>query len=1060
MIKKGDFMKRCIIILISLALSLVLKAQQVEVSGFVHDVETRVGLGNITIKSTLLNKNIGMTDNKGYFKISVPINDELVFGGVQYTERTERLAGKKSFIFSVYLSRKQNAIQEVVVQGYVSRKQETMTGSSVRIDGSQLQDNPVSNVMQMLQGKVAGMNIQLNSGQPGTRTSVMIRGLSDISMSGSGMDGFLTPTSPLYVVDGVQVDDNTDFAYGFSTGGTGISPLSLIPPEDIESIDVLKDAAATALYGSRGAYGVIIVTTKRGKSKVPIIQYTTNQFFNVPPKLRPVIGGVHERHLRNNQILDYNVNGVWAGRDQIYDNPILSDSLNPYYNNSTDWQAVFYKPTYNQTHNINASGGDVTYNYKINGSYYNERGIIQNTGFSRYSLNMNSEYRPSQRFRLATVMSGSFGAQKTGSGNAITQGGVASAASASTLLPSPSSSFIGPDIVSSLAGRNDNRTTDLRTTLDLDFELFRGLRASNQFSYSYIGTRTDNFTPAIANNNNSKNYNYDGQRNTLYNMTRLNFIKEFRRHLISSYVFSELKATDFQSKAQEKVGYANDQLEGPFGFDMGAAKGGVLNNMANLREAGFAGTVSINLFDRRYNFDATYRMDKASTVGPDIPWRRNPSLAVRWNLDKEPWFEERYAWLDFLSMRGSWGKTIVPTGNIFDANGKYVYSGFFNNEQTIGFAWNQMPNIRLIPSTTTQLSGALEFGVFGNRITSTQEVYYKQVDNMLWAKPLADHNAFDEIKSNEVSLVNYGYEFNFMFRPMPTGHNLSWDIGFNGGFNTDVLTMLPDGNREFLKKDDNYNFHTLYRLGRNSLSHVLYHYRGTFATDADVPVNPATGEPLKIVSGGGTYYFKGGDPFWTDVNGDYIIDERDAVVVGNSQPKLTGGLSTNLRYKGFTFNTQLSFTYKRDVINAAYADQLNAYSKPLFDEHEGREKAFLPPIDPSLFWMEPGDVSKYPNPFDYQRVNMIRPFRANQTLFMEDGSYLKVNYVTLGYNFPREKTDRYGITSMRVYATANNVVTFSNYSGPNPELVTTTGYDRTDGYPTARSYVLGLSIQF
>lgn len=1053
-------MKKYILTLFSMMFAFVLQAQQVEVSGFVQDTDTRSGVSNVTIRSTKLNQDVGTTDKKGYFKVSVAADDQLVFNSLEHISVTENLAGKKVLIFTVYLEKKQNAIEEVVVQGYMARRQETMTGSSVRIDGSQIQDNPVSNVVQMLQGKVAGMNIQLNSGQPGTRTSVMIRGLSNISQSGAGMDGFLTPTSPLYVVDGVQVDDNTDFAYGFNTGGTGISPLSLIPPEDVESIDVLKDAAATALYGSRGAYGVIIITTKRGQSKVPIIQYTTNQFLNVPPQLRATIGGVDERYARINQVMDYNNGDLWGARDLVTDNPILSDSLNPYYNNSTNWQSVFYQPSYNQTHNVNASGGDVTYNYKINGSYYNERGIIQNTGFSRYTLNMNAEYRPTQRFRVMSSMSGNFGSQKTGSGNSVTQGGVASAASASSLLPSPSSSFVSPDIISSLAGRNDNRTSDLRATLDMDFEVLRGLRASNQFSFNYIGTRTDNFTPGIANNNNPVSYNYDGQRNVLYNMTRLNYIKEFGSHLFSTYVFSELKSTDFQAKAQRKSGYPNDQLEGPFGFNLGDARGGVLNNMVEMREAGFAGTMSINLFDRRYNFDATYRWDKSSTVGPDIPWRRNPSLAARWNLDKEPWLEDRFYWLDFLSLRGSWGKTIVPTGTIFDANGRYVYSGYFNNYQTIGFDWGQMPNTRLIPSTTTQLSGALEFGLFGNRLTTTQEIYYKQVDNMLWEKPLADHNGFGNLKTNEVSMVNYGYEFNFMIRPLGQERTLYWDIGLNGGWNEDVLTMLPDDNREFLLRDDTYDFHTLYRLGRNSMSHVLFHYRGTFATDADVPVNPATGEPLKLISGGETHYFRAGDPFWTDVNGDYIIDNNDAVVVGNSQPRLVGGLSTNLRYKGFTLNTQLSYTYRRDIINAALANQMSSYSSPLFGDDQGRKNAALPPLNQYLFWRRNGDISDYPNPFDYQRFSAIRPFRANQTLFMEDGSYFKINYITLGYNFPREKTQRYGITSMRVYATANNVATFSYYSGPNPELVTTTGYDRTDGYPTARSYTLGLSIQF
>ncbi|KGE15673.1 SusC/RagA family TonB-linked outer membrane protein [Sphingobacterium deserti] len=1053
-------MKKYIVTMLTAIITLVAYGQQVEVSGFVQDAENRTGIANVSIQSTKLKRGVGATDKRGYFKVSVSADDQLLFNSIGYNPVTENLAGKKVLIFNVYLSKKQNAIEEVVVQGYMARKQETMTGSSVRIDGSQLQDNPVSNVMQMLQGKVAGMNVQLNTGQPGARTSVMIRGLSNISQSGAGMDGFLTPTSPLYIVDGIQVDDNTDFAYGFNTGGVGISPISMIPPEDIENVDILKDAAATALYGSRGAYGVIIITTKRGQSKVPIIQYTTNQFLSVPPRLRATIGGMDERYARINQIMTYNNGDVWGARDLVYNNPILSDSLNPYYNNATNWQDVFYQPRYNQTHNINASGGDVTYNYKINGAYYNERGIIQNTGFSRYTLNMNAEYRPTQRFRVMSTMSGNFGSQKTGSGNSVTQGGVASASSASSLLPSPSASFVSPDIISSLAGRNDNRTNDLRTTLDMDFEVLKGLRASNQFSFNYISTRTDNFTPGIANNNNPVSYNYDSQRNVLYNLTRLNYLKEFGTHLFSTYVFSELKSTDFQAKAQQKFGYPNDQLEGPFGFNAGSALGGILNNMAELREAGFAGTASINLFSSRYIFDATYRWDRSSVVGSDIPWRRNPSLALRWNLDKEPWLTERFDWLDFLSLRGSWGKTIVPTGTIFDANGRYTYAGYFNNNQTIGFDWERMPNTRLIPSTTTQLSGAMEFGLFGNRVTTTQELYYRQVDNMLWEKPLADHNGFSKLNTNEVSMVNYGYEFNLMVRPLGQDSELYWDISLNGAWNEDVLTMLPDNNREFLLRDPQYGFHTLYRLGRNSMSHVLFNYRGTFATDADVPINPANGEALKLVSDGQTYYFKAGDPFWTDVNGDYIIDDRDAVVVGNSQPKLIGGFSTSLRYKGFTLNTQLSYTYRRDIINAALANQMSSYSSPLFGEDAGRKNAALLPLDQYLFWGQNGDVADFPNPFDYQRFGAIRPYRANQTLFMEDGSYLKINYITVGYNFPREKTQRYGITSMRVYLTANNVATFSRYSGPNPELVTSTGYDRTDGYPTARSYTCGVSVQF
>jgi len=1049
-------MKKHILTILSVILAFGAHAQKdVTVSGFVQDGETRRGISNVSVRSVKLGKAVGITDRSGYFKVSAPENDQLEFTSLGYDMAKEDLAGKKVLVFTVYLEKTQNTLDEVVVQGYTSRTRETMTGSTVRIDGSQLQDNPVSNIMQMLQGKVAGMNVQINSGQPGTRTSVMMRGLSNISMTGSGMDGFLTPTSPLYVVDGVQVDDNTDFEYGFNSGGTGISPISLIPPEDIESIDLLKDAAATALYGSRGAYGVVIITTKRGKSKTPIIQYTTNQFFNTVPELRAVLGGANERYARIDQIMEYN-GDEWGARDDLQNSTFLSDSLNPYYNNSTNWQGVFFKPSYNQTHNVNASGGDATFNYKINGSYYNETGIIQNTGFQRYTLNMNSEYRPTDRFRLMGIMSGNFGKQKTGSGNSVTQGGVASASSASSLFPSPSSSFVSGDILSALTGRNDDRTSDLRATLNLDFELVDGLRAYNNFSYNYSTTRKDVFTPAIANNNLSKSYNHDGQRATLYNLTRLNYTKEIDRHMLMAYVFSELNMTEFQAKAQQKTGYSNDLLEGPFGFNAGSALGGVLNNMSERRSAGFAGALNLTLFDKRYVFDFNYRLDKSSAVGPDVPWVRNPALSLRWNMEKENVMADLHdAFLDYLSLRGSWGKNIVPTGTVFDANGRYIYSGYFNNNQTIGFNWNQMPNPGLLPSTTTHMSGALEFGLYKGRVNATLETYYKQVDNMLWEKSLTGHNAFSTINTNEVSMVNYGYELSLMFRPLPPDHQVKWDISLNGAWNEDVLTSLTDGNREYMKYDEQNNtFHTLYRLGRNSMSFVLFDYRGTFATDGDVPVNPATGEPYKTAEG---RHFKGGDPYWTDVNGDYILDERDFVVVGNAQPKLTGGISTNVRWKGLSLSTQLSYTYRRDVINAALAKQMESYNNP-FGNNGGRKDAALLPLERN-FWRQPGDVADLPNPFDFRRTAM-RPFRPNQTLFLEDGSYLKINFVTLGYNLPREWTQKYSISSMRLYVTGNNLHSFSNYSGPNPELVTSAGYDRSDGYPTARSYTIGLNVQF
>ena len=1051
-------MKRIILSICVLLFSVATFAQKtVTVQGKVTNANRKTAIENVSIRSSKTSKSLGATQGDGSYKINTTSDDVLIFSSIGYKNVTVSLAGRSSYTINVTMSEAENIIEDVVVQGFTKRSRRTLTGSSVSISGQDLQDNPVPNLNELLQGKVAGLNIQMNNGTPGVRGSVFMRGLSNLSIQGSGVDSYLTPTSPLYIVDGVRVDDNTNFEYGFASAGTGISPLSLIPPEDVESVDILKDAASTSLYGTRGAYGVIIITTKRGKSQIPVIQYTTNQFLSVPPQLREVLGGRQERLMRMNQVLNYS-ESYWKGRDDLNQQLALTDSLNPYYNNSTNWQGVFMKPTYNQSHNVSSSGGDIKFNYKINGNIYKEKGIIQNTGFNRYTLDMNSQFNPSEKFRMFASMSGKFGEQKTGSGTSVTQGGVASASSASSLLPSPEQGFVTAELISALDGRNDNRSTNLVGMLELEFEILKNFRFKNTFSYNYSTDRTDNYTPAIANNNISQFYNFDGQRNTLNNMSFLSYFKQINKHNFSSYLFNEIDMKNYIAKAYLKSGFANDQLEGPFGYSN--SKGGAIS-LEDYRSAGFGATVSYN-YDLKYVLDLSYRIDKTSTIGPEQPWVKNPAVSVRWNMEKEP-FLESADWIGNLALRGSWGKNIVPTGTVFNAYGKYVYSGYFNNSPTIGFNWDYMPNANLKPSTTTSFSAALEGDFFGGKVTTIQEMYYKQVDNELFDMGLADHNAFGTLTSNDLAHVTYGYEFTFGFRPLKAGSDWTWRFELNGALNRDVLTLLPSGNRRFLKYDANNKFHTLYILGRNALSHVLYDYQGVFSTDADVPVNLVTGERLKMINGNNVYYFQGGDPIWTDLNGDYIIDDQDLVAKGNSQPRITGGFSSFLTYKAWSLNLMFSYVKGRDVINAALANQLNSYYDPLMTSDQsngGKKNATLLPLDKYNFWLKEGDNADYPNPYNYMRQQGMTPFRPNQTLFLEDGSYLKFNSATVRYAVPRIWSKKYHISAMSLYATANNIYTFSNYSGLNPEGVTDMGFDRTDGYPNRRSYSLGLNVQF
>ena len=1021
----------------------------INVQGTVLEKSTNQGLPGVNIAMGNPLKTVGTTNGKGVFSINVPDNAELTFSYIGFQVQKIKLNNRN--MLRVVLYESNNDLKAVVVVGYTPKVKEVSTGATTTISGKSLQDVPVANVLELLQGKVAGLNIQNNTGSPGARGSIFVRGLSNIDIQGSGSDAFLTPTSPLFVIDGVPLDANSNYEYGFSQGGPGISPLSLIPPEDVEEVTVLKDAQATSLYGSQGAYGVILITTKRGKSKTPIIQYTTNFFVNTPPKLKQVIGGKGERDQRLWQILNYD-KSIYEARKRIDGDPFLADSLNAFYNNSTDWQNVFFRTTYNQSHNINASGGDQKFNYKVNVGYYDEKGIVENTGLKRYSLGMNVLYQPNDKFRLFSNVSSALGVSKKGSGNGIQQGGVASGSSASSLLPPPSLFGNSSDANGVLIVDNNNKTANIKTNLEARYQFLNSLAVTSVVNYDYNTGTEDTFKPAILSNNSSDLYAYNDRKSTLYNRNMINYTETFNSfHNLSFFVFNEMYIRNYQAQVINQARTPNDQYQGPLGFNGLNSKGGVLNSYSDSRSAAIAASLSYN-FDKKYIIDLSYRLDGVSSSGPDVPWSKNPSVGLRWNFNKEK-FLSKLKWLDYGSLRGSWGKNIVPVGTVFDAFGAYNFSGAYNGSQAIGINFDKLPNTTLTPTITTQFNAGIDFGLLDGKYQLTFDTYYKMVDNQLRSKALADHNGFGSVKTNEVSLVNYGYEMSLTVRPLAKESKVNWTVSFNGAINKDVLTKLPDAVRQILQKDVNTGQSILYRLGRNSLSNVLYNTKGIYANSEAVAVDPVTGLKYRTTNAGNTVFFQGGDPYWADLNGDYILDERDQVIAGNSFPQITGGISSFFSFKNYSLNVNMSYTLKRDILNNALAERFQNFSNP-------QEQNNLVPINNYAFWKTSGNVAAYPNPYDFLRYSSYLPYRLDQTLFQEDGSYLKINTVTVAYTFDRKFAQRLGITSMRVYCTGNNLYTFTNYSGPDPENVTDLGRDNSKGYPSRRSYSLGLNVQF
>jgi TonB-dependent SusC/RagA subfamily outer membrane receptor len=569
---------------------------KVSCSGVVIDKVTNAPMVGVSIIIQKTNKVVGKTDDHGKFSVEVPEGTKLTFSYVNYANSIAEAS--KDFMEIGMTLKDDSDLKDVAVVGFRKVSREANTGSSVIISGKDLQDVPAASVADLLQGKVAGLNIQNNNGSPGARGSIFLRGVSNISVTGSGSGGYLTPTSPLFVIDGVPVDMNSEYQYGFNQGGPGISPLSLIPVEDIEKVEVLKDAAATALWGSRGAYGVILVTTKRGQSEVPIVAYSGQFYYSDIPKLRDVIGGKEERLIRIRQLLAYDTSYAHA-LSEINSHPYLSDSLNAYYNNSTNWQAVFFKPTYNYSHNINISGGSQKFNYKVNMGIYDQKGIVENTGLTRYSLNMNTRYQPSEKFILTAAINSGLAQKRNGSGNSLIQDGVAKGTNASSLLPAPSQYSANNEALANISVRDDNKTIQLQPSINIQWTPFEGLQFQTEANYNFNTGISDNFKPSLINGGNGLTTSFHSRTNSLYNRNSINFIKSIEKdgegvHNFTVFAFNEIQQNTYRADQSQITGSANDYLTGPNGYNWYASVAGTFDNATETRNIAYGGAFSFN----------------------------------------------------------------------------------------------------------------------------------------------------------------------------------------------------------------------------------------------------------------------------------------------------------------------------------------------------------------------------------------------------------------------------------------------------------------------------------
>ena len=529
--------------------------------------------------------------------------------------------------------------------------------------------------MELLQGRVAGLNVQQNNGAPGSIGTYTIRGISDISIQGVGegddQQYILGSSAPLFVIDGIPQEDVGDFDANGLLSGSGVSPLSSLPFEDIEDITVLKDAAATAQYGSRGAYGVILIRTKRGNSAKPQIDFSMDMKVNIPPRLRDVLVGRAERMSRIDQILQ-NDTSRWNGYYDVNGNQALTDSLNPYYNNNTDWQGNYYRRTVNQTYNLSVKGGSTKFNYKINGNYYSEEGIITNTDFNRYGIRTNMGYAPTEKFNLYVGVNATLGITGSGSGNALQQTGVASGASASSLLPPPSIYSASNAALGALMVEQNTTSVSYDANINMNYQLPWNIRWNVTAGYIYNNTENEKFTPGMLNSNQAQLYGLSKYSDRLYGRTSLSYSGSTGILKYGLTVTGEISSNRSNGNEIRQTGLVNDYLWGPLGYASSWAEA-VTSEEDNTVSFNIAPTIGFKNptgGKDKYVITPTIRPEANSAYGRGVNGSSIPGVSARWNFDEEKFFKKlNWNWVDYSAIRASWGRVVKYKATKYDVWG-------------------------------------------------------------------------------------------------------------------------------------------------------------------------------------------------------------------------------------------------------------------------------------------------------------------------------------------------------------------------------------------------------
>lgn len=963
-----------------------------------------------------------ITGTDGRYQLSVPDGAvTLVFSSVGFLTQEKDLGNLSTL--NVSLASDDKALNEVVVVGYGTQKRADLTSAVSSVRGEDLQNIPLASVDNLLQGRAAGVQVAQSSGQPGGALTVRIRGNTSVQ---GGND-------PLYVVDGILIQSNS--VDRLADGGSGSSPLADINPNDVESIEILKDAAATSIYGARAANGVVLITTKRGKAGAPSIKFSA---YTGTQQITRTISQINADQYR-----EY-VRESWAnsGRDIRTGDPIAAlDTVN--FNHDFYWQDALFQKAPIKNYEMSVSGGQDKINYYVSGGYFDQDGIMLNSKYQRITARSNVEYRPTKRFTIGNTFTFSHSNSNRVSESNIDSRGVIfrTLTRPPTESPYDENGDLLPNnpITTLVASYQKTGSNRLISNLYGEYELLKGLRFRSSIALDYLAFKEDRFYPQIIFSFGSAKRTGAAQLTQQFNWINENTLT-YTRQFAQKHNVTGLLGYSQQQNNTETIGgegslYSTDLIPT---LNAAPQRESLYTTKTVYGIESYFARVNYD-YEGRYLLSATARYDGSSRFGANNRFGFFPSASVGWRISEENFLKGNRT-INDLKLRGSLGKTGNQQIGNFAARGSLAIGANYNGQGGVVPASNGLPNPNLSWESTTQWDIGLDLSLLNNRLTFTTDYYHKRTDDLLFNQVIPTQTGYNTIAVNLGAIENKGFEFDLSTRNL-TGA-FKWSTAFNMGFNRNKVLSLPND-------ADIVTGRAVLRVGQPLGSFYGFKQLRVFPTDED------NTKQLRFNSPNG-FVYKGGDVEFLDANADNVINNSDRMILGNPNPDFTGGFTNNFSYAGFDLSVFFNFSYGNDVFNELRRDR---------DSHRLGTGAGAS-TDVLNRWRNPGDITSFPKIYvGDSRQNG----RRNSSYWLEDGSFIRLKTASLGYTLPTALISKILVKSARVYVTGQNLLTFSRYSGLDPEVVNTSSnanggaieYGVDLGYyPLARSVIVGINVGF